>query len=64
MKKIKKYLVIDFPGNFSFICNTAEEVIESMGYEVENVDFKTLLEQVKLEYQVIEIDGEIKWLNE
>ena len=39
-------------------------MIESMGYEVENVDFKTLLEQVKLEYQVIEIDGEIKWLNE
>ena len=61
--KMKKYLVIDFPGNVSFICNTENEVIESMGYEVGEVDFIELLEQVKLEYQVIEIEGEVRWLN-
>jgi hypothetical protein len=59
-----KYLKIDWELGFSSICDTKEEVIEGCGYDVDEITFEELLEEVKGVYEIIEIEGEIKWLNE
>ena len=58
-----KFIVIDFNGCFSSVCNTKDEVFESVGYDVNEVEFDVLLEQIKGEYEVIEVSGDVKWLN-
>jgi len=63
---MKKYIKIDYVLNFSNICDTKEEVIESCGYEVDEITFEELLEKVKGTYEVIEIEGDVnpKWLTD
>ena len=36
--KVMKYLVIDYCLNFSFISNSKEELIESLGYELGEIE--------------------------
>jgi len=63
---MKKYLVIDFDNNFSSVCDTENEVFESVGYEVGECEFEELVENIRGEYEIIEITSEnnfdIKWL--
>jgi hypothetical protein len=58
-----KYIKIDYTGKFSSVCDTKEEVIESCGYDVCEITFEELLEKIKDEYEIIEINnGEVKWI--
>ena len=59
-----KFLKIDYVENFSSICFSKDEVIESCGYDVDEITFEDLLEQVKGEIEVIEVSGDVKWLND
>ena len=59
-----RYLKIDWELGFSSICDNKEEVIEGCGYDVDEITFEELLERVKGEYEIIEIEGEVKWLGE
>ena len=43
---MKKYLVIDNCLNFSFECNSKEEVLEKLGYEVGEITFDELMDDV------------------
>jgi len=55
MIKMKKYLKIDYVLNFSSICDTKEEVIESLGYEIDEISFEELVKRVEGEIEIIEI---------
>jgi len=63
---MKRFIKIDYQNNFSSICDSEEEVIEGCGYDVEEITFEDLLEEVKGTYEIIEIEGEgeLKWLND
>lgn len=61
---MKKFIKIDYTENFSSICFTKEEVIESCGYDVDEITFEDLLEQVKGEFEIIEVSGDVKWLTD
>jgi hypothetical protein len=41
-----KYLVNDNCLNFSFECNSEEEVIEKLGYEVGEITFEDLMDEL------------------
>jgi hypothetical protein len=58
------FIKIDYGMNFSSICDTEDEVIEGCGYEVGEISFSELLEKVKGEYEIIEVKGSIKFLND
>jgi hypothetical protein len=58
-----KYIKIDYTGQFSSLCNTKNEVIEGCGYDIDEITFEQLLETIKGEYEIIEVDGNINWLN-
>ena len=61
---MKKYLLIDLEGsNGASICDTKEEVIGGCGYNVGEIKFKDLVEEVRGIYEIIEIKGEINYLN-
>jgi hypothetical protein len=53
-----KYLVIDNCLNFSFECNSEEEVMEKLGYEVGEVTFDELMDDVNGGDYDIEVIGE------
>jgi hypothetical protein len=61
---MKRFIKIDYQNNFSSICDSEEEVINGCGYDVEEITFEDLLEEVKGTYEIIEIEGELKWLND
>ena len=63
---MKKYIKIDFQNGFSSICDSKEEVIEGCGYDSNEITFEDFLEQVKGEYEIIEIEGDfsVRWLND
>jgi hypothetical protein len=61
---MSKQTIIDYTLNFSHLCDTKEEVIESCGYEVDEITFEDLLEKVKGEFEIIEVEGDIRWLND
>ena len=61
---MKRFIKIDYQNNFSSICNSEEEVINGCGYDVTEITFEDLLEEVKGTYEIIEIEGELKWLND
>ncbi len=50
-----KYLVIDYVLNISCICDSKENVIESLGYDVDEITFEELVERVEGEYEIREI---------
>ena len=60
-----KYLVIDYCLNFSFISNSKEELIESLGYELGEIEFEELCVRAKNEYEIIEVKdvNGLKWLS-
>jgi hypothetical protein len=64
----KRFISINYEFKYSSICDTIEEVFISCGYEEEyekgTITFEELLERIKGEYEIIEIVGEIKWLND
>jgi ribosomal protein L12E/L44/L45/RPP1/RPP2 len=57
-----RYIVIDYTLRFSFECDNMDEVIEALGYELDEITFEELLEKVKGEYE-IGIIGSIERLN-
>ena len=59
-----RYIKIDYTLNYSSLCDSKEEVIEGCGYEVDEITFEDLLEEVKGEFEIIEVEGDIRWLNE
>jgi len=61
-----KYIKIDYQLQFSCFCDTKEEVIEGCGYDVDEISFEDLLEEVKGLYEIIEISGDcdLRWLND
>lgn len=63
---MKKFIKIDYSNNFSSFCDSEEEVINGCGYDVEEITFEDLLEEVKGLYEIIEIKGKckLKWLND
>jgi hypothetical protein len=52
---MSKYLVIDYVLNYNGYCDTKEEVIESLGYEVDEISFEELVKRVEGEIEIIEI---------
>ena len=58
------FIKIDYEMGFSSICDTEDEVIESCGYEVGKMSFSEFLEKVKGEFEIIKVDGEVKFLND
>jgi hypothetical protein len=64
-KKYKiMFIKIDYEMGFSSICDTEDEVIESCGYEVDEISFSEFLETVKGEFEIIKVDGEVEFLND
>jgi hypothetical protein len=63
---MKRFIKIDYDNNYSSICDSEEEVINGCGYDVEEITFEDLLEEVKGLYEIIEINGDcdVRWLNE
>jgi len=61
---MKRFIKIDYQNNFSSICDSEEEVINGCGYDVEEITFEDLLEEVKGSVEIIEIEGELRWLND
>jgi len=53
-----KYLVIDNCLNFSFKCNSEEEVLKGLGYEVDEITFDELMDDVNGGDYDIEVIGE------
>jgi hypothetical protein len=61
---MKRFIKIDYQLNFSSICDSEEEVIEGCGYDVEEITFEDLLKKVKGTYEIIEIEGNLRWLTD
>lgn len=61
---MKKFIKIDHVLNYSSICFSEQEVIEGCGYSVDEITFKELLEEIKGVCEIIEIEGEVRWLTE
>ena len=60
-----KYLKVDLCDCYGIsFCDTKEEVIESCGYDVDEITFEGLLVEVKGMYEIVEVKGdfELKWL--
>jgi hypothetical protein len=57
-----KYIKIDYLENFSSLCDTKEEIIESCGYEIDEITFEELKERIDGEIEIIEVSGDIKWI--
>ena len=61
---MKKFIKIDYDLQFSSICDTEEEVIEGCGYDSDEITFEELLERVKGTYEIIEVEGNVEFLND
>jgi hypothetical protein len=62
-----KYLKVDLEDCYGIsLCDTKEEVIEGCGYDVDEITFEELVEEIKGVYEIIEVKGdfELKWLTE
>jgi hypothetical protein len=67
MKVMTKYLKVDLLDCYGIsLCDTKEEVIEGCGYDVDEITFEELVEEMKGVYEIIEVKGEfeLKWLTE
>jgi hypothetical protein len=53
---MSKYLVIDYVLNFSFESDSKEELMESLGYEVDECSFEEFLSNVEGEYEITVIE--------
>ena len=64
---MKKYLKVDLENCYGIsLCDTKEEVIESCGYDVDEITFEELLMEIEGVYEIVEVKGdfELKWLTE
>jgi hypothetical protein len=63
---MKKFIVIDYPSQASWLNKTEKEVIEVLGYNSDEETFEEVLGKISGEYEVIEISekGELRWLLE
>ena len=63
---MKKFIVIDYPSQASWLNKTEKEVIEILGYDSNEETFDEVLGKVSGEYDVIEVNekGELRWLVE
>jgi hypothetical protein len=61
---MKKFIKIDYDLQFSSICYSEEEVIEGCGYDPSEITFEELLKEVQGTYEIIEVEGNVRWLNE
>jgi hypothetical protein len=63
---MKKFIVIDYPSQASWVNKTEKEVIEILGYDSNEETFDEVLSKVSGEYDVIEVNekGELRWLVE
>ena len=63
---MKKFIIIDYPAQASWLNETEKEVIEALGYDSDEDTFEEVLGKVSGEYEVIEISekGELRWLLE
>ena len=60
-----KYLKVDLEDCYGIsLCDTKEDVIESCGYDVDEITFEDLLVRMKGVYEIVEVKGdfELKWL--
>ena len=53
---MSKYLVIDYVLNFSFESDSKEELMESLGFEVDECSFEEFLSNVEGEYEITVIE--------
>jgi hypothetical protein len=61
MKVMIKYLKVDLEDCYGIsLCDTKEEVIEGCGYDVDEITFEELLEEMKGIYEIVEITGDFK----
>lgn len=58
-----KYLKVNYSNNSTSICDSKEEVMNCCGYDYEEMTFEKFLIKVKWDYDIIEITGNIKFLN-
>lgn len=58
-----KYLKVDYSDNFTSICDSKEEVMDNCGYDIDEMTFEEFLIKVKGDYDIIEITGNIEFLN-
>jgi hypothetical protein len=62
-----KYLKVDLNNCYGIsLCDTKEEVIESCGYDVDEITFEELLIKMEGEYEIVEVTGvfDLKWVCE
>ena len=62
-----KYLKVDLQNCYGIsLCDSKDELFESCGYDVDEVTFEQLCEQVSGEYEIVEVKGdfELKWVCE
>lgn len=60
---MKRYLKVDYHNGFTSICDSEEEVMMGCGYDYEEMTFEEFLIKVEGEFDIIEIKGEILFLN-
>ena len=61
---MKKFIVIDKQEGFSWINDTIEEVIESVGYDSEEDKWEKVKKEIQGTYEVIEVSGEVNYIVE
>jgi hypothetical protein len=62
-----KYLKVDLQDCYGIsLCDTKEEVIESCGYDVDEITFEELCTRLSGEYEIVEVTGvfDLKWVCE
>lgn len=60
---MKRYLKVDYHNGFTSICDSEEEVMMGCGYDYEEMTFEEFLVKVEGDFDIIEIKGEILFLN-
>ena len=53
-----KFIKIDFEQGFSSVCYTKQEVIKGCGYLDDEITWEEFLNEIKGEFEVIEIKGD------
>jgi hypothetical protein len=62
-----KYLKVDLNNCYGIsLCDTKDEVIESCGYDVDEITFEELCKRLSGEYEIVEVTGvfDLKWVCE
>ena len=60
---MKRYLKVDYYNSFTSVCLSKEEVMVSCGYDDKEMTFEEFLIKVEGDFDILEIEGEITFLN-